>query len=58
VISGALIGRELCYHKNDVMVARFVFLFLSRATFREISTEMDVKTVNVRVKKQIDNNFP
>ena len=29
------------------MVGRFIFLFLARATFREISTEMDVKTVNV-----------
>ena len=45
-------------HGNEVMVARFVFLFLSRVIFRETSTEMDVKTFNVIVKKQIDNNFP
>ena len=29
------------------MVAQFVFLFLSRAMYRETLTEMDVKTVNV-----------
>ena len=58
MIYRALIGRELCCHRNDVMVARFVFLFLSRATFREISTETDVKTVSISAKKQIDNNIP
>ena len=42
---------------NDVMVAQFVSLCLVRVTFQEISKEMDVKTVNVIVKKQINNNF-
>ena len=36
------------------MVGRFIFLFLARATFREISTEMDVKTVNVN-KRALDS---
>ena len=45
-------------HRHDMMVVQFVVLFLSRAIFRETSTEMDVKTVNVTVKKQIDNSFP
>ena len=45
-------------HRNDMMVVQFVALFLARAIFRETSTEMDVKTVNVIVKKQIDNSFP
>ena len=40
------------------MVAQLVFLFLSCAIIRETWTEMEVKTVNVIVKKQIDNNFP
>ena len=40
------------------MVAQLVFLFLSSAIIRETSTEIEVKTVNVIVKKQIDNNFP
>ena len=40
------------HHGNDA-----VFLFLSRAIFQETSTEMDVKTVNVIVKKQIETNF-
>ena len=34
------------------MVAQFVFFFLSRAIFRENSAEMDVKTVNVMIKKK------
>ena len=34
------------------MVGQFVFFFLSCAIFRENSTEMDVKTVIVMVKKQ------
>ena len=42
---------------NDVLVAQFVSLCLVRVTFQEISKEMDVKTVNVIVKKQINNNF-
>ena len=42
---------------NDVMVAQFVSLCLVRVTFQEISKEMDVKTVNVIVKKQINNHF-
>ena len=33
-------------HGNDVMMAQFAFLFLSRASFRETSREMDVKIVN------------
>ena len=43
------------------MVVQFVFFFLSCAIFRENSAEMDVKTMNVMVKKQknqIDNNYP
>ena len=43
---------------NDVMVAQFVFLFIVRANFRDTSTKMDVKTVNVIVKKKVDKNFP
>ena len=39
------------------MVAQFVFLFLSRAIFRETSTEMDVKTFNVIVKKKSTTIF-
>ena len=44
---------------DDVMMAQYVFLFPSRAIFRETSMEMDIHTVNVIVKKkkQIDNNF-
>ena len=42
---------------NDVMVARFVFLFLSRAIFRETSTEMDVKTFDVIVKNKSTTIF-
>ena len=38
-------------HGNDVMVAPFVFLFLTRAILRVTLTEMDVKTANVTVKK-------
>ena len=34
------------------MVAQFVFFFLLRAIFRENSAEMDVKTVDVMVKKK------
>ena len=37
---------------NDVMVTQLAFLLLKRAIFRETSTEMDVKTVNVVVKKK------
>ena len=44
-------------HGNDVMVAKFVSLCLVCVTFQEISKEMDVKTVNVIVKKQINNNL-
>ena len=56
-----LIGRELCSIRwsdcgNDMMVVRFVFFFLSCAIFRENLTEMDVKTVNVMVKKQNKTN--
>ena len=40
------------HHENDV-----VFLLLLRAIFQETYTEMDVKTVNVIVKKQIGTNF-
>ena len=36
-------------HENDVMMAKFVFLFLVCAISRETSTEMDVQTVNVIV---------
>ena len=36
-------------HGNDVMVAPFVFLFLTRAILRVTSTEMDIKTANVTV---------
>ena len=39
------------------MEMTFFFLFLSRAIIQETSTEMDVKTVNVSVKKQIETNF-
>ena len=39
------------------MVAKFVSLCLVHVTFQEISKEMDVKTVIVIVKKQINNNF-
>ena len=45
-------------HGNDVMVVQFVFLFIVRANFRDTSTEMDVKTVNVIVQKTSDNNCP
>ena len=34
----------------DVMVARFLLLFLASSIFRETSTEMDVKTVNAILK--------
>ena len=36
---------------DDVMMAQYVFLFPSRAIFQETSTEMDIHTVNVIVKK-------
>ena len=39
-------------HRNDMMVVQFVVLFLARAIFRETSTEMDIKTVNVIVKNK------
>ena len=61
MISRPLIVRELFEnstdHGNDVMVAQFVFLFLSRAMFREISTEMDVKTFKVIVKNKSTTIF-
>ena len=38
-------------HGNDMMVAPFVFLFLTRAILRVTLTEMDVKTAKVTVKK-------
>ena len=44
--------------RNDVIVAQFVVLSIVRANFRDTSTEMDVKTVNVIVKTKVDNNFP
>ena len=37
-------------HGIDVMVARFVLLFLVSTIFRETSTEIDFKTVNVILK--------
>lgn len=37
-------------HGIDVMVARFVLLFLASSIFRETSTDIDVKTVNVILK--------
>ena len=40
-------------HGNDMMVAPFVFLFLTRAILRVTLTEMDVKTANVTVKKTL-----
>ena len=30
-------------YRSDVMVAQFVFLFISRAIFQETSMEMDIK---------------
>ena len=39
-------------HRNDMMVVQFVVLFLARAIFRETSTGLDVKTVNVIVKNK------
>ena len=39
-------------HRNDMMVVQFVVLFLARAIFRETSTGLDVKTVNVVVKNK------
>ena len=39
-------------HGNDVMMAQFVFLFLSCAIFPETSTEVDDKTVNVILKNK------
>ena len=39
-------------HRNDMMVVQFVVLFPSRAIFRETSTEMDVRTVNVTLKNK------
>ena len=41
------------YHGHDVMVAPFVFLFLTRAILRVTLTEMDVKTADVTVKKTL-----
>ena len=41
-------------HGKGVMVAQFVFLFFACAIFRETSTEMDVKSVNVnKTNRQI-----
>ena len=37
---------------DDVMMAQYVFLFPSRAIFRETLMEMDIHTVNVIVKKK------
>ena len=37
-------------HRIDVMVARFVLLFFASSIFRDTSTEMDVKAVNVILK--------
>ena len=37
---------------NGVMVARFVFPFLARATFRETSNKMDVKNCQCYCKKK------
>ena len=42
---------------NDMMVVQFVVLFLARAIFRETSTDMDVKTVNVIVKNKSTKVF-
>ena len=39
-------------HGNDVMVAPFVFLFLTRTILRVTLKEMDVKTANVTAKKK------
>ena len=71
VICRAQISQELWLrvqstdHGNNVMKTQFVFLFLSRAIFRETSTELDVKLIcqsyckkKTKKKKQIDNNFP
>ena len=44
-------------HRNDVMVAQFVFYLLARAIFRENSTKMDIKTVNVIVKNESTTIF-
>ena len=43
---------------NDLMVAEFGFLFLARAIFRVISTEMDVQNCQYYCKRQIDKHFP
>ena len=45
-------------HGNDLMMAQYVFLFLSHAILQETSMEMDIHTANVIVKKQINNKFP
>ena len=47
---------------NGVIVVRFVFLFLARATFRETSKKMDIKNCQFYCKKknkpkQNENNF-
>ena len=55
--SRAIFGKSAAYG-NVVLVAQFVLLFIERANFRDTSTEMDVKTVNVIVKTKVDNNFP
>ena len=40
-------------YRNNGMVTLFVFLFLAGAIFRETSTEMAVKTVNVVVEMEL-----
>lgn len=43
-------------HRNDVMMVQFVFL--SRAIFREISPEMDVKNPRCYCKKYKSISLP
>ena len=50
-------------HRNDVVTAEFVFLFLSRAIFQEASQEWTIKKLAVfrktkQTNKQIDYCFP
>ena len=54
-------------HRNDVVTAEFVFLFLSRAIFQETSQEWTIKKLpvfrktkqtNKQTNKQIDYCFP
>ena len=45
-------------HRNNMMVAQFVFLFLTRqTTCQKNSTEMDVKTSAVIVKNKSTKMF-